>query len=90
MTFRVVWQPVARDSLAEFWLQSNSEVRRLIGQAANKIDQLLSNDPLSEGESRPGGRRIMFVPLLAVVFHVDQSANTVYVLSVWPIRPRRQ
>jgi hypothetical protein len=90
MRFKVLWHPVARDMLADAWMRSNSEIREQLNEASNQVDRILSEDPLSEGESRPRGRRIVFVPPLGVAYRVDQPANTVYILRIWPIGQRKR
>jgi hypothetical protein len=54
----------------------------VITQATHAIEQRLGSDPLNEGESRPGGRRITFVPPLAVRFRIESDGRSVIVLHV--------
>jgi len=88
--FQVRWHVAPRDSLATAWLDSDSATRRLINSAVDEIEQMLRSDPPDAGESRPGGRRIMFVTPLAIVFHVEENERLVSVLDLWLIRPRRR
>lgn len=81
--FRVRWKKVALDDLALIWLNADSPRRRLMTQAANVIDQLLRNDPDNQGESRPKGKRILFVPPLGILFKVDTQGLVVRVTHVW-------
>ena len=90
MTFKVLWHPVARRILAELWIKSDSETRALLNGASNKIDHILSRNPAFEGESRATGRRITFVPPLGVIYRVDPTTSTVYVLRIWLIGPRKR
>ena len=76
------WLLSALNELTTFWTQANSELRTLITQAASEIDRRLETNPLEEGESRPGGRRITFVPPLAVRFSVASDGLKVTVLHV--------
>jgi hypothetical protein len=64
--FRVRWKKSTVSDLANSWLQADSELRQAITAASHAVDQRLRNDPNAEGESRPKGRRIVFVPPLAV------------------------
>jgi len=63
MTYTVTWTPDAEQELAAIWLQAAN--RAAVTRAAHEIDQRLGRDPLSEGESRSGIRRILFVWPLA-------------------------
>jgi hypothetical protein len=82
MSFQVEWLQAALDELTSLWLQADSAQRRVITQATHAIELRLGSDPLNEGESRPGGRRITFVPPLAVRFCVESDGRTVTVLHV--------
>jgi hypothetical protein len=80
--FRVEWLQVALDELMTLWMQADTTQRPAITTASHAIDQRLSSDPLNEGESRPGGRRITFVSPLAVRFQIEADGQTVTVLHV--------
>jgi hypothetical protein len=82
--FRVEWFQSALDQLTVLWLQADQALRQAITQATHRIDQLLQSDPHNAGESRPGGRRILFESPLGILFRVD--ANNVTVLRVWQFR----
>ncbi len=82
MMFRVDWLQVALDELTNLWIQADSTQRRAITAASQVVEQRLSNDPANEGESRPGGRRITFVPPLALRFQIEADGQTVTVLQV--------
>jgi hypothetical protein len=86
--FRVEWLQSALDELATIWMQADAVLRQAITAASHSIEQRLQRDPLNEGESRPGGRRIMFVPPLAVIFRVEADGQTVTVLHVRAFRRR--
>jgi len=64
-------------------------LRQAITAASHAIEQSLRNNPHNAGESRSGGRRIVFAPPLAVVFRVEADGQTVTVLQVRLSRPRR-
>jgi hypothetical protein len=81
--FTVLWDPDAEQELAALWLDS---ARRLdVTRAADAIDQRLQRNAPNEGESRPGGRRILFEDLLGILFRVDLPSRTARVLHVWAI-----
>ena len=79
--FRVRWEQKALDELSRLWIQADTDTRNAVTQAAHKIDHRLEEDPHSEGESRPGHRRISFEPPLAITFRIDSFV--VSVLHVW-------
>jgi hypothetical protein len=81
--FRVRWERKALKALAEAWTKADSELRRRITQASSQIDGLLRTNPQNQGESRPKGRRIMFVGPLAVRYRIEADHQTVSVLHVW-------
>ena len=90
MTFRVDWLQVALDELTTLWTQADATQRQAITAASHAIDQRLGNDPFNEGESRAGGRRITFVPPLAVRFQIEADGQTVTVLQVRMFRRGRK
>jgi hypothetical protein len=84
--FRVRWERRALDELTDLWTRVDSTLRNAITVASNEIDQLLRTNPLDLSESRPNGRRILFVPPLGLTFRVD--GQTVSVLRIWLFRKR--
>jgi len=86
MRYRVAWVRAAEGDLADLWLDPSS--RQAVGNAANEIDRRLQDNPEHEGESRPLGRRILFVAPLAVTFRVYPDDRMVRVLEVWRFRMR--
>ena len=80
--FRVRWARRALDELADRWAQADSALRKALTAASHTIDQRLGRDPLNDGESRSRGRRLTFVPPLAVIFRVENDGQTVSVLNV--------
>lgn len=81
MDFTVRWTPLADQKLATLWMDGS--IRADVTRAANEIDRRLRNDPDHEGESRPNGRRILFVAPLAVIYQVIPGRRLVQVLDVW-------
>jgi hypothetical protein len=79
--FHVHWIPSALNDLAEIWSRAND--RQAVTEATQRIDDMLSRDPGSQGESRDEGRRILLESPLGVLFRVDATARTVSVLSAW-------
>jgi hypothetical protein len=82
VTFQVDWLQIALDELTDLWTRADSIQRQAITAASPLLEQRLKIDPANEGESRPGGRRITFVPPLAVRFQIEADGQTVTVLHV--------
>lgn len=86
--FRVEYLQSALDDLAAAWLNADSTTRSMITAATNRIDIGLLRNPQNVGESRPGGRRILFELPLAAVYRIDSDGNTVIVVEMWLV-PKR-
>ena len=86
--FRVEWVHSALDELTAIWIGSDSTLRQAITAATNHVDLLLQTDPLRESESRPGGRRILLVAPVGILFRVEPDDRTLTVLRVW-VFPKR-
>jgi len=86
--FRVAWTQAALDELAEAWMAADSRRRAAINAAAEAAGGLLREDPESHGESRAGGRRVMFLPPLGLVFLVEPRLSSVRIVHVWTFRRR--
>jgi hypothetical protein len=86
--FRVEWFQSAVNELATAWLQADSAERRSITDASQLIERRLQRGARTAGESRSGGRRIIFAPPLAAVFRVEADGQTVTVEQVRFFRPR--
>jgi hypothetical protein len=80
MEFRVLWLSAAEKVLA-LWL--DEPIRADVTRAADEIDRRHRRNPDEEGESRPRGRRILFVPPLAITYKVFPDENLVVVSDVW-------
>ena len=87
MRFTVRWGRRALDALARVWLDYPS-YRANITQATAATDQLLQEEPETQGESRDKGRRIVFVLPLAVIFRVDVVRREVRIVDVRIMRTR--
>jgi hypothetical protein len=88
MMFKVRWERGALDTLADLWTQADASQRQAITAENHSVEQRLRRDPRIEGESRSMGRRITFVPPLAVVFRIEADGQTVSVLQVRMFRRR--
>jgi len=83
VNYTVIWKPEAEAELAELWLEAAD--RSAVTSAANRIDGLLGRNPDSQGESRTGSIRLMFVAPVGVFFDVREQDRIVAVLSVWRV-----
>lgn len=72
---QVEWLQIALDELTNLWTEAGSTQRQGITAASHFLEQRLKSDPANEGESRPGGRRIAFVPPLAVRFQIEADGQ---------------
>lgn len=81
MRCSVEWSASAERSLADLW--NNAADRAAVAAAADSIDQVLTHDPESKGESRGGVKRVLVVPPLAVYFKADPASRVVTVTSAW-------
>ena len=88
--FRVEWLQSALDELATLWTNADTAQRQVITAASHTLEQRLRSNPVGEGESRSQGRRITFVPPLAVIFRIERDGQTVSVLQVRMFRQRGQ
>ncbi len=82
MNFTVSWRETALDELADLW--NNASDPNAVAAASDLVDEALSRNPLTRGESRTGNDRLMFEGPLSVWFRVDVAARHVLVLSVGP------
>jgi hypothetical protein len=67
---------------------ATSTERQAITAASHAVERRLAEDPVHEGESRLEGRRITFIPPLAVTFRIDPDAEAVTVLQARVFRRR--
>lgn len=83
MKFDLRWKKIARDELAQIWLDADSETRKQISRSCHLLEVDLRKNPLQVGESRPGNRRIGFESPLGIIFRVSEEQRMVKVLHVW-------
>jgi plasmid stabilization system protein ParE len=79
---QVIWDESAYDELADIWVQATPELRDRIEAAVHRANAALRADPLGEGESRAGDRRLVFYPPLAVLYRVSPDGSVVHVQHV--------
>jgi hypothetical protein len=71
----------AEDDLAQLWLRASD--RPAISQAANRIDQVLSENPSTMGFQAIRGMRQLIVSPLIVEFTVEEDDRLV---TIWSVR----
>jgi len=81
--FRVEYLQTVLSSMAAIWVLADPHTRRAIAAAADQIDRILERDPHNAGESRPGGRRILIVLPVGVIFWFGPDGQTVTVIDFW-------
>jgi hypothetical protein len=64
------------------WL--NAADRNEVTAAAHRIDLALGHDPLSAGESRDRGFRILYDGPLAAIYKIDSHGRRVIIVTVGP------
>ncbi len=79
MTYAVVWKTSLLDRLAEFYVVADPADRDRMGVGVEQFNEQLAADPLGVGESRMGGYRMAFPPLLHVYFRVDSVERVVWI-----------
>lgn len=76
------WLESTHDKLADLYLAVDVPDRDRMADGVERLNARLAADPLDVGESRVGGYRVAFLPLLMVTFHVDEAARRVRVIDV--------
>lgn len=82
--FESLWLESALDQLAVIYIAVDSQNRTRLAEGVERLNRRLVSDPLDVGESRAGGFRVAFTPLLMVYFHVDEMKRRVRVTNVMP------
>ena len=82
--FESFWLESALDRLAIIYVAADTPDRARLAEGVERLNNRLASDPLDVGESRAGGFRVAFTPLLMVYFHVDEMKRRVRVTDVIP------
>ncbi|MBA4191694.1 MAG: hypothetical protein C0467_27255 [Planctomycetaceae bacterium] len=80
--FKYLWLEATLDKLADIYITLDVSQRDRVAAGIELFNQQLATDPLEVGESRVGGFRVAFPPLLKVSFHVDVTNRRVRVTDV--------
>ena len=84
MKYTVVWVPAALNELATIW--SDADDRAAVAAATDEIDRQLGTAPRLAGESRDGGRRVLWAGPIAIDYEIAEEDRIVAVLAVWNTR----
>jgi len=80
MNYRVKWLREALRQLAAIWTQASD--RMAVTSAEAQIQQLLTRDPLHNGQHVSEGLYRLLIAPLSVTYTIDQAQRTVEVNSV--------
>lgn len=80
--FQSHWIESALDKLADVYVAANLSERDRMTASVELLNAQLATNPLELGESRVGGYRVVFLPLLVVYYHVDEANRQVRVTDV--------
>ncbi len=80
--FEYLWLESTLDKLADIYVTLDVDARERMAAGIELFNEQLATDPLEVGESRVGGFRVAFPPLLKVSFHVDVADRRVRVTDV--------
>jgi plasmid stabilization system protein ParE len=80
--FEYRWLDSTLDKLAAIYVAADVPDRDRMAVGVEQFNARLASDPLGIGESRPGGYRVAFPPLLRVYYHVDEATRRVRVVDV--------
>jgi hypothetical protein len=87
--FDLTWEDTALNQLADAYIAASAKDRERMSAAIEALNARLRAEPLAVGESRVGAFRVVFVPLLAILFYVSESNRTVRVVRLVPPVSRR-
>ncbi len=80
--FEYAWLEPVLDELATLYVAADRRERDEMAAGVAAFNAQLASDPMGVGESRSGGRRVAFPPLLCVFFRVDYADRRVWVTHV--------
>lgn len=80
--YAVIWKTFLLDRLADIYVLAGPGERTRIAVGLTSFNDRLAIDPFEVGESRDGGYRVAFPPLLQVSFHVDKASYRVRVTDI--------
>lgn len=79
----MLWSEAAEEALVHLWTTATDSAE--LAEAVNRMNELLSLEPHSQGGSREGLVRVLFVLPLAITFVIDDAQRIVTVTRLWSI-----
>ena len=76
------WLDSALDALADIYVAATVPDRERMATGVERFNRRIALNPNDVGESRDGGYRVDFPPLLVVYFHVDDMRREVEVTFI--------
>ena len=76
------WPHGVLDELAVIYVSATGPERDRMASGIEALNSRLTRDPFDIGESRSGGDRLAFIPLLMVRFDVNKTARRIVVTGV--------
>ena len=76
------WSRSIPDELADIYVSASGLERDRMASGIEAFNGRLGRDPFDVGESRSGGNRFAFIPLLMVRFDVNTTTRRVSVTGV--------
>lgn len=80
--YTVFWRRSLLDHLADLYVAADATERERMAGGVERLNFRLAREPLEVGEARRDEFRVVFPPLLVVVFAVDEARRVVRVVSV--------
>lgn len=84
MNYDVFWDPAAIEALERIAVVTSD--REGLAHTVLRIGKELRAQPLTAGESRDQGQRVLFKHPLVVHFRVNERMKTVTIFAVGPLR----
>ena len=76
------WPRSVLDELADIYVSATGPERDRMASGIEAFNGRLARDPFDVGESRSGGNRLAFIPLLMVWFNVNKTTRRIVVTGV--------
>lgn len=86
MRYDIELSRVAEAALNQIW--DESRTRWLLEETLDSLDERLSKNPASAGESRDRDTRLLVLNVLGVLFAVDEDEHMVRIINLWLIKQR--
>lgn len=84
--FSVFKPESALGDILSAWNEGDGHTRAAIELAMLGLERQLQENPHEHGESREDGRRVLFLPPLAITVEVDDARRMVRLVRAWTFR----